>query len=49
MKDVVKPFDWTYSTDYRGTVASRGQAQFQVKLRDPKVVLALMMKRSDVL
>ena len=30
MKDVVKPFDWTYSTDYRGTVTSQGPAQFQV-------------------
>ena len=32
VKDVVKPFDWTYSTDYRGTVTSRGLAQLQVKV-----------------
>lgn len=30
VKDVVKPFDWTYSTDYKGSVTSRGAAQFEV-------------------
>lgn len=30
VNESIKPFDWTYTTDYRGTLTSKGGASFQV-------------------
>ena len=30
VKEVVKPFDWTYTTDYKGTLSTDGKAAFEV-------------------
>ena len=29
IKDVVKPFDWTYTTDYKGTLSGSNLLQVQ--------------------
>ena len=31
VKDVVKPFDWTFTTSYMGTVSSKEKENFKVK------------------
>ncbi len=28
---VVKPFDWTYTTDYKGTLSSKGTTNLEVR------------------
>ena len=34
IKDVIKPFDWTYTTDYKGTVFGTDGNQLKVILND---------------
>jgi type 2A phosphatase activator TIP41 len=36
VKEVVRPFDWSYSTTYRGTVTVAGQHQQQEQEQEPK-------------
>ena len=31
VKDVVKPFDWTYTTRYQGTLTSEENASIEVR------------------
>ena len=38
IKDVVKPFDWTYTTDYKGTVFGKEGAQMNVSVAISRVV-----------
>ena len=30
INEVVKPFDWTFTTDYKGTLLGKNEAQFRV-------------------
>ena len=30
VKEVVKPFDWTFTTNYMGTISSKGGTKFEV-------------------
>ncbi|KAK6071612.1 hypothetical protein SCUP515_07809 [Seiridium cupressi] len=46
IKEVVKPFDWSYSTEYRGTVAG-GQAQFAPT--DHQIPIELLKRRDPIL
>ena len=34
VESVVKPFDWTYTTDYKGTLSSRAGVSFEVMERE---------------
>ena len=34
VKEVVKPFDWTFTTNYMGTVSSKGGPQLEVMSHD---------------
>lgn len=43
IKEVVKPFDWSYSTDYKGTLSNRGK-QFEPSTKPIPVEL---LKRPD--
>jgi len=48
IKDVVKPFDWSYSTDYKGTVTSAEESnQFQPS--EKPIPLALLERRDPIL
>ena len=31
VKGIVKPFDWTYTTDYKGSLFSDGQHKLEVR------------------
>lgn len=37
IKKVVKPFDWTYSTDYTGTLIGQGETQLKVLPADERI------------
>jgi type 2A phosphatase activator TIP41 len=41
IKEVVKPFDWSYTTDYRGTVTGKGFAS------DNEPIPIALLKRPD--
>jgi type 2A phosphatase activator TIP41 len=45
IKEVVKPFDWSYSTDYKGTTA--GTPEFA--LADTPIPLALLQRKDPIL
>jgi len=48
IKEVVKPFDWSYSTDYKGTVTSaEGGNEFEPS--ENQIPLALLQRRDPIL
>lgn len=46
VKDVVKPYDWTYSTDYKGTVLS--DQQFE-EADEPVIDVERLKKQEPIL
>ncbi|RDW90889.1 TIP41 family protein [Aspergillus mulundensis] len=44
IKDVIKPFDWSYSTDYKGTVISTRDRDFE---QTPTPIPIELLKRPD--
>jgi type 2A phosphatase activator TIP41 len=47
IKEVVKPFDWSYSTDYKGTV--RGQSPVDFKPDTEPIPLELLKRPDPIL
>ena len=45
IKEVVKPFDWSYTTDYKGTVTKGKQFENQGNVEDP--IPLELLKRPD--
>ncbi|TVY81558.1 TIP41-like protein [Lachnellula suecica] len=45
IKEVVKPFDWSYSTDYRGTI-TKGK-EFQLQKNNEEPIPLELLKRPD--
>jgi len=44
IKEVVKPFDWSYSTDYKGTVCGKSPVDFKP---DTEPIPVELLKRPD--
>lgn len=49
IKEVVKPFDWSYSTDYKGTVHSKTPGQGEFKEETEPIPLELLKRPDPIL
>ncbi|KAM9765094.1 TIP41-like protein [Menidia menidia] len=47
-KEVARPFDWTYSTDYRGTLLGEGAAQIRVSDTDERIDIERLKAREHI-
>ena len=45
---VVKPFDWTYTTDYKGSLIGKEDIQFKVVKTDEKIDIELLKKKEKI-
>ena len=43
VKGVVKPFDWTYTTDYKGSLFSDGPHKLEVRSTVPSIKCVHML------
>lgn len=48
IKDVVKPFDWTYTTDYKGTVFGKEGAQMNIEATEEKIDLEKLKVKEKI-
>lgn len=39
IKDVIKPFDWTYTTDYKGSLFGTNETQLKVTKKNKYVII----------
>ncbi|RDA84528.1 hypothetical protein CP532_1495 [Ophiocordyceps camponoti-leonardi (nom. inval.)] len=49
IKDAVRPYDWSYSTNYRGTVAGRGEAVVSFRPTTQQIPIELLKRRDPML
>ena len=49
IKEVVKPFDWSYSTDYKGTVHSKAQPPLDFQPETEPIPLELLKRPDPIL
>ncbi|XP_076466430.1 TIP41-like protein [Babylonia areolata] len=48
IKNVVKPFDWTFTTDYKGTLFGQPGAQFKVTPTDERIDIEKLKQRERI-
>ena len=49
IKEVVKPFDWSYSTDYKGTIHSKVEGGGEFQMTDEPIPLELLKRPDPIL
>lgn len=45
---IVKPFDWTFTTDYKGTLTGTADTQFKVTETDEQIDIELLKKKEKI-
>jgi len=49
IKEVVKPFDWSYTTDYKGTITKGQPFQDSPQKEDEQIPIALLKRQDPIL
>ncbi|VDI22304.1 type 2A phosphatase activator TIP41 [Mytilus galloprovincialis] len=49
IKDVIKPFDWTYTTDYKGSLFGTNETQLKVEPTTERIDLEKLKKRDKIM
>ncbi|XP_076079648.1 TIP41-like protein isoform X3 [Mytilus galloprovincialis] len=49
IKDVIKPFDWTYTTDYKGSLFGTNEIQLKVEPTTERIDLEKLKKRDKIM
>ncbi|OWF51675.1 TIP41-like protein [Mizuhopecten yessoensis] len=49
IKDVIKPFDWTYTTEYKGTVFGKDDAQIKVSDTSERIDMEKLMVKEKIM
>lgn len=49
IKNVIKPFDWTYTTDYKGSIFGTEKAEFKIEPTEERIDLEKLKKREKIM
>ena len=48
IRQVIKPFDWTFTTEYMGTVFGKDDAKFEITETDETINIEKLKKRDKI-